>query len=158
MKKLRFLLAFILGGLLILVLFVMVSLVWKVRQYKAEKADYTRYTSPLSSDTVKDICLKLALSDQDDRCRAGAVVYAPEFFDDVKEHFRSMPKEIATQEEVDKILGEYKMRCSQPTKLSTGKIYYRCLYDLHGDEVSIISVYFHGDGTIDYIMASTGGS
>lgn len=152
------LLFFILACVVILVLSIVIPLVQRVSQYKLEREDYTRYTTPLASDTVVDLCNKLDLSENDRRCNSGAVVYAPDFFDDIKEHFRNLPKEKATQEEVDETLGDYKMRCSHPTKLSTGKVYYRCLYDLRGDEVSIISIYFHGDGTIDYIMASTGGS
>lgn len=158
MKKRHLLIALTLVSIVILVIFVVIPLVQQVRQYKTEREDYTRYSTPLSSDTVKDICSKLGLSEQDPRCNAESVVYAPEFFDDIKEYFKNMPEEKATQAEVDKTLGLYKMRCSQPTKLSNGKIYYRCLYDLRGDEVSIISVYFHSNGTIDYIMANTGGS
>lgn len=158
MKKNHLLVTFILGCVVLLVLLVGLPLTQQLRQYKSEKEDYTRYTTPLTVETVKDICFQLGLTEQDNRCKSEAIVYAPEFFTDIKEYLRNLPKEKATQEETDKILGPYLLRCSQPSKLSNGKIYYRCLYDLRGDEVSIISIYFLQDGTIDYIMTTTGSS
>jgi len=158
MKKRHLIIGLVLGCIVILLTLVVIPLVQQVRRYKAEREDYTRYTTPLTLDTVKDICSKLGLPGQDALCNGETPVYAPDFFDDIKEYFRNLPKEKAMQEEVDRILGPYKIRCSQPTTLSSGEIYYRCMYDLRGDGVSIISVYFHNDGTIDYIMASTGGS
>jgi hypothetical protein len=158
MKKRHLVIGLLLGCIVIFLTLEVIPLVQQVRRYKAEKADYTRHTTPLTMDTVKDICSKLGLPGQDARCNGETAVYAPEFFDDIKEYVRNLPKEKATQEEVDRILGPYKIRCSQPATLSSGKIYYSCLYDMRGDGVSIISVYFHGDGTIDYIMASAGSS
>ena len=139
-------------------LFIIIRLYLPLVQYEKEKADYTKHTTPLSSNVVTDICLKLSLSNQDKRCQPGMIVYAPEFFDDIKGYFRNLPKEKATKEEVDRILGPYLLDCEPLTRLGNGKQYFRCLYDLRGDQATKILVYFNADNSIDYLMTSSGGS
>lgn len=131
--------------------------------YKKEMAlqaadDYKSKTTPLSAEVVQDLCNKLDLPAQDWRCQPEAIVYAPEFFEDIKGYLRNLPRTSSNQAEVDELLGDYKIKCSTPQKYRYTSVAYDCLYDLHGDRVSIIVIYFTDNGTIDHYHASTGSS
>jgi len=131
--------------------------------YKKEIAlqaadDYKSKTSPLAEDVVQDLCNKLDLPAQDWRCQPETIVYAPEFFDDIKSYLRNLPPALSNREEVDKLLGPYLLSCDPPQVINNFGKPYRCLYDIHGDDVSIIGVYFAEDGSINRVHASTGGS
>lgn len=130
----------------------------QVNERDRQAADYTSKTSPLTVEVVQDLCTKLALPANDKRCQPGTTVYAPEFFLDIKSYVRGLPKEKSNQEEIEKLLGSYKRECSLPTEARNSEVSYRCIYDLRGDEVSIISVSYRKDGSCDHIRASTGGS
>lgn len=137
---------------------ILIPFVKQVNERDRIAADYTTKTTPLKADVVQDICKKLELSLQDKRCEPGVTVYAPEFFDDIKSYLHNLPDDKSNSEEVDKILGPYKFACDPPTpSLNSGKPF-RCLYDLRGDEIAIIGVYFNKNGTIDHVRASAGGS
>jgi hypothetical protein len=141
-----------------LFLFIVLPLYLKALQYKQEKADYTKHSTPLEAEVVSDICTKLAISSQDKRCQQGAVVYAHEFFEDIKQYFRDLPDERSTKEEVDLVIGSYQLECEPLIRESSGKEYFSCIYDLRGDWYARISIFYTKEGEIDYIMTSLGGS
>ncbi|MBN1370926.1 MAG: hypothetical protein JW987_03120 [Anaerolineaceae bacterium] len=128
------------------------------KEWNRRAADYKSKTSPLSAEVVQDLCNKLDLPAQDWRCQPQAIVYAPEFFDDIKSYLRNLPRTSSNQAEVDALLGDYKIQCSTPQQYRYTSVAYDCLYDIHGDSVSIIAVDFTKDGTIEHVSASTGGS
>ena len=51
------------------------------------KSDFSLYTTPLDPKVVQDICGKF-LSVDDPRCEPGEVVYAPEFFPEIRRYFQ----------------------------------------------------------------------
>ena len=140
-----------------LILFI-ISLHLKALQYKKDMVDYTKHSTPLAAEVVADICTKLNISTQDNRCQQEAIVYAPEFAEDIKRYFRDLPEESATKGEVDRVLGPYLLECGPIVRESSGKEYFSCMYDLRGDWYARIAIFFKKGGEIDYIMTSSGGS
>lgn len=141
-----------------LFLVVILPLHLQALEYTREKSDYTKHSTPLEARVISDICIKLAISNQDKRCQPGAVVYAPEFFEDIKRHFRDLPDKRSTKEEVDRMIGPYQLECEPLIRESSGKEYFSCIYDLRGDWYARISIFYTKGGKIDYIMTSIGGS
>ncbi len=152
--KLLSALAIILGCYLLVVQ----PLVEYDKEWNRRAADYKSKTSPLTSEVVQDMCSKLDLPAQDWRCQPEAIVYAPEFFEDIKNYLRNLPPSSSNQEEVDRLLGNYKIMCTAPQQYRYTSVAYDCIYDIHGDNVSIIGVDFTKDGVIEHVSASTGGS
>lgn len=140
------------------VLYVGISLVQKTLAYNKEKADFTRNTSPLATVVIQDMCSKFAIPEADARCQPGATVYAVEFFDDIKTYFRGLPKERATVDEVERLLGPYQIYREPITRRSDGTGYYYISYDLKGDQVHRINCKFDEDGSLVDIMTTEGGS
>lgn len=133
---------------------IVIAFLWHMHRLGVEKSDYTKRTTPLAETVVADLCEKLTLPEDDPRCQPGATVYAPEFLDSIKRYFNKLPAEKANQEEVDRVLGEYfYTRYIWPETKE-----YSRYYDLRGDHVAIIVVFFEANGTINHIIASVGGS
>lgn len=119
----------------------------------AYRDNYKLHTTPLSQTVVDDLCSKLGLKDTSPRCEPGAVVYAPELFDEIKLYFRDLSRPEKTYETVQKVLGPYLVACEAPDFEG----YFRCRYDLQGD--SVYPLFFDFDQTGHYwqIIAHTGG-
>ena len=145
-------------GLVVVFLLVGLPVLNKVIAYERENRDYTLHTTPLKSEVIRDICEKFEISDEDPRCIPGAKVYAPEFFADIKAFIRSLPQEKANAEEVQRLLGEYEVYREPITRLNDGTEYFTITFDLRGDSVYPIDVWFTGNGTFKKIMANAGGS
>jgi hypothetical protein len=113
-------------------------------------------TTPLDPAVVQDMCAKLDLRPGDKRCREGAIVYAPDFFPEIKSVFRSSDE--ATYDQVQELFGKYQYECEDPvyTK-STDRITFNCYYDLHTDRRYRFSFMFRDDGKLLRIYASRGG-
>ena len=120
----------------------------------AKSSDYTKITTPLSSETLADICKKFELDKGDKRCQVNAVVYGPDFFDDITTYFRKVSKKDATFELVQSKLGSYFEDCDNPDNEG----FYRCYYDLRGDGIYSIVVFFNKDNVYYRIIANVSGS
>jgi hypothetical protein len=132
----------------------LVSLVYRYDASAAERNDYTKITTPLPQDVTDDICTKFKLDPIDERCLPESVVYGPDFFEDIKEYFRKLPDQEATLQTAEDRLGTYLVACENPNDEG----HYRCQYDLRGDGLYPISIYFTKEGYIYRVMANIGGS
>jgi hypothetical protein len=128
-----------------------------IKEYRTQTAyrdDYTNFTTPLSKEVVNDICAKLNIEETSKNCLPGAVVYGPDFFDEIKMYFNEFPAEKKTYESVGNILGTYLVLCD--TKSSQGD--FGCYYDLRGDKRYEILFLFDKNGFYYDVIANTGGS
>jgi hypothetical protein len=116
--------------------------------------DYTKITTPLPRNIAEDICVKFEISSEDPRCSGDTVVYAPDFFSDIKMYFNKLPEESSTYEMVQGKLGAYLIRCSEPDNEG----YYQCRYDIRGDGIYPISIHFNKENRYYQIFANAGGS
>lgn len=128
-----------------------------VKEYETQVAyrdDYTNFTTPLSKDVIDDVCTKLNIQRGSKNCLPGAVVYGPDFFDEIKAYFNNLPEDKKTYEHVEQILGKYQIVCIKVN--SKGE--YSCDYDLRGDKRYRIAFFFYENGFYYRIMANKGGS
>ncbi len=128
-----------------------------MKQYEtriAYREDYKLHTTPLPKTVVEDVCLKLSIKNSSENCRSDAVIYAPEFFDEIKSHFNDLPDQSKTYGAVQDKLGVYLIRCEKPALDGN----YRCTYDLRGDEIYPFFFYYDKEGFYYQIMANIGGS
>ena len=116
--------------------------------------DYTLHTTPLPQSVVDDLCLKFGIEASSEHCQPGAIVYGPDFYDEIKSYFRNLPREDRTYEVVQDKLGAYLLHCEKPHQDGG----YRCTYDLRGDKVYRIGIYFDENDFYWQVQASTGGS
>jgi len=154
---------FVLIGLLIgviigVLVYIIIPLISMNIEYKRELADVTRNTTPLTAEVVEDICIKFSIQADDPRCQPGATVYSREFFPDIKSYLYDLPKDQANEEEVSKLLGLYEYYREPMTHVSDGPDYYRVWYDLRGDHVYRLVIFYREDGSIKEIMSTGGGS
>jgi hypothetical protein len=119
-----------------------------------EQSDYTKITTPLSTDVTHDLCVEFEISLTDRRCQSGAVVYGPDFFPDIKSYLLALPKQDATYQTVEDKLGVYKISCEKPNNEG----HYRCKYDLRGDGIYPIAIFFTKEGFYYEIIANTNSS
>jgi len=155
--------AFVLIGLLIgvmicVLVYIIIPLISMNIEYKRELADVTRNTTPLTAEVVEDICKKFSIQADDPRCQPGATVYSRQFFPDIKSYLYDLPKDQANEEEVSKLLGLYEYYREPMTRVSDGPDYYRVWYDLRGDHVYRLVIFYREDGSIKEIMSTGGGS
>jgi hypothetical protein len=113
-------------------------------------------TSPLDQDVIKDICLKFALPSDDPRCQPGSQVYAPDFFGVITRAFRPTDGVSSTYDEVQEKLGKYQFDYNPPVTTGDGLTYFRAWYDLKGDRVYPIVMFFYADGRLWRIIADVG--
>lgn len=123
-------------------------------QRVAEQLDYTKITTPLPRNIVDDICSKFELEANDVRCVPDSVVYGPDFFHDIKVYLNGLPKHETAMDIVQDKLGAYLVRCGKPDNDGI----YSCRYDLRGDGIYPIFVYFNKEGHIYRVIANTSGS
>jgi hypothetical protein len=94
------------------------------------KVNYKSYTTPLSKEVVEDVCLKLEIQATSEDCVPTAIVYGPDFFDEIEAYFRLRPAgRERTYEFIQDKLGAYWVGCEPPTPSKD----YLCVYDLRGD-------------------------
>jgi hypothetical protein len=121
---------------------------------QATNSDYELHTTPLPLNVVEDICLQLEIESQNESCKPGAVVYAPELFDELKTYFRNLPNQDKTYTVVQNKLGIYLVNCDRTN--SEGN--FSCRYDLRGDGAYTVAFFFDKDGFYWQIIANVGGS
>lgn len=120
----------------------------------AYRDNYKLHTTPLATDVVADLCLKLNITESSEHCQPNAVVYAPDLFDEIKTYFKNLPDKDKTYDTVQDYLGSYLVSCHKTT--SDG--HYACKYDLRGDSIYPIAFFFNENDTYFRIIANTGGS
>ncbi len=123
---------------------------------RIRKGDLSQYTKPLDRKTIDDVCGQFEL-DGDQRCVAGKVVYAPDFFSVILSSFE---RGESTHEDVRAKLGHYEYGCDRPTYVpSLDHTYYWCSYDLQGDRVFPIGIKYEirgGQEIVTGIVATIG--
>jgi hypothetical protein len=120
----------------------------------AYRDNYKLHTTPLPETVVDDLCLKLNLKETSKHCKPGAVVYAPDFFDEMKMFFKNLPEQDQTYDTVQNKLGSYLVFCEAPDFEG----YFRCSYDFRGDHVYPVFFYFDKRNFYHEIIANIGGS
>jgi hypothetical protein len=113
-------------------------------------------TTPLDPAGVKELCQTFALPDDDPKCRPGAEVYAPDFFGVISETFQPKEGEWATYDQVQSKLGKYQYKYEPPVTQADGLTYFRARYDLQGDRIYPIVMWFYGDGELWRLTADIG--
>ncbi len=120
-KLIKFVLV-IISGVLALVagLFITTTLVLTWSSAK----DYLTWkdkTTPLPHEVVEDLCQKFELTETDERCQEGATIYAPEFFDVIKDAFTPLQDRVPGYDDVESKLSEYKYNQEPVTIVSDGQ-------------------------------------
>jgi hypothetical protein len=105
-------------------------------------------TKPLDTIVVQDLCKKFELPLDDRRCQADAIVYAPDFFGTIRQTFFPENRNWATFEEVERVLGKYKFKQEPLVTTGDGLKYFVARYDLKGDRIYPITIFFHEDGKV----------
>jgi hypothetical protein len=121
-----------------------------------DKLNWRAHTSPLSQDVIDDLCLKFKLPTNDPRCQPGARVYAPDFFSVIRATFQPKNGPWATYDEVQLKLGKYQFTYDPPVTTGDGLTYFRAHYDLRGDQVFPITMFFYADGKLWRLIADVG--
>ncbi|MBN1874148.1 MAG: hypothetical protein JXA33_07945 [Anaerolineae bacterium] len=107
-------------------------------------------TAPLDAVVIQELCQKLSLSVQDERCQSEAVVYSIDFYDDIGQPFEYG---VTTYQDVQALFGAYQYECDARVITADGYAYFRCLYDFKGDRMFPVSFRFSGDNDVlDQIM------
>ncbi|WP_423222634.1 hypothetical protein [Candidatus Amarolinea aalborgensis] len=118
---------------------------------RLRKPDLSKYTTPLDSDTIQDICTAFELRDNR-LCTQDGPVYAPDFFPIILSTFE---RGVSTRDDVKAKLGRYEYGCELPTYVPSLELtYYVCSYDLNGDRVFPV-VIFYLDNDIVWRMTGT---
>jgi hypothetical protein len=150
---------FLIIGFLLIVLIILSPLIYGLvieMLTLPHRISWRDRTSPLKVEVIQDLCQKFNLSDQDPRCKTGTVVYAPEFFQPIRSDFIHSNGESVTYDYVQEKLGRYQYGCSSMiTEHSTGVEYFSCSYDLQGDRVYPIGIFYYSTGHIWRFFADT---
>jgi hypothetical protein len=120
----------------------------------AYRNNYKLHTTPLPQTVVDDMCFKLNLKATSEHCRSDMVVYAPDFFEEIKAYFNNLPDQSKTYDAVQDKLGTYLVSCETPDPDGM----YVCHYDLKGDGIYPVAFFFDKHNRYYRIIASTGGS
>ena len=101
--------------------------------------DLSKYTTPLDSETIQDICMNFEIKDNR-LCTQDRPVYAPDFFPIILSTFE---RGVSTRDDVKAKLGRYEYGCEPPTYVPRLELtYYRCAYDLNGDRVFFVGIWY----------------
>jgi len=119
--------------------------------------DWKKETTPLPRDTIVALCKNLSLNNQHPLCNGSKGVYAKDFAETFELTFLPENGNPATYQAVEKAIGDYNIECKPVVHLpASGYSYFRCFYDLNGDEYWIYSFYFyHPDETLFSIRAGS---
>jgi hypothetical protein len=99
-------------------------------------------TSPLPLETIDILCNNFEIDENHKLCDGEKDIYSWDFSDIFQDSL--LPKEgnPATYEEVERTLGVFKYECEPVVHQADGLSYFRCSYDLIGDRIHHISIYF----------------
>jgi hypothetical protein len=121
-----------------------------------DKLNWRAHTSPLSQDVTDDLCLKFKLPSNDPLCQPGSRVYAPDFFNVIRATYQPKNGSWATYDEVQQKLGKYQFLYEPPVTTGNGFTYFVAHYDLKGDQVFPIVMFFYADGRLWRLIADVG--
>lgn len=120
---------------------------------RLRKPDLSKYTTPLTSEVVQDICEQFAVKEAE-LCKQTGPVYAPDFFPMILSSFQ---REVSTRRDVEAKLGRYEYACEPPTYVSSlDASYYRCSYDLNGDRVFPVVMWYYENDVLWQVTATIG--
>ncbi len=105
--------------------------------WSQENNPYTvpwKYTDPLPTGVINDLCKTFDLSQEDRRCSGEQAVFATDFSGEIDEMVKN--GELLTFSDWDSTFGEYQTYCSHSTPE------YQCDYDFHGDDIFLVVVVF----------------
>ena len=102
----------------------------KVDQFLTRGVPWEEITTPVKPEVAQDMCQQLRIPREDRRCQAGAVVWAPDFFPEI----RGLRAWVSSYDDIQARLGKYQYYCEAPVTSSSGT-YVFCHYDLVGDRV-----------------------
>lgn len=148
---------FILIGVLLSVLIILSPYIYGVAieiVSLPHQLSWRNRTAPLRAEVIRDLCQKFNLSDKEFRCKTDAVVYAPEFFQTIRRDFIHSNGETVTYDYVQEKLGRYQYECSPMITERTGAEYFICSYDLQGDHVYPIGIFYYSNGYLWRFFAS----
>lgn len=121
-----------------------------------EMLSWRAKTTPLDPEVITDLCSRFGLRADDQQCEPGAEVYAPDFFGVVRGAFQPSSGPWATYDEVQEKLGEYQYRYESPVTTGDGLTYFVAGYDLRGDRVYPIVMFFYENGRLWRLIADVG--
>lgn len=111
--------------------------------------------TPLTSEVVDDVCVKLEIASDDWRCNHSREVYTVDFFDAIHKKFDPTEKGSYTHDEVRQLIGEYEYSCSDKSQNKDIK-YYECLYEFNSDGIFQFRIYyFNVDNSIKRVATFT---
>lgn len=138
---------------MVLIIGMCIGSCWLIRAYGSYSAQQKirALTTPLAPEVVQTLCLKFELPATDKRCRAGAVVYAPDFYADLGRLFEYGE---STYAEVQAVFGVYQYKCESRERVAAqGYSVFRCWYDFHGDQMfPMVFEFALDDETLEGIM------
>jgi hypothetical protein len=120
------------------------------------KLNWKEKTTPLDPAVVKDLCATFSLPSEDPKCKPNSVVYAPDFFGVVRETFAPSDGVWATYDQVQEKIGKYQYHYELPITTGDGFTYFVVGYDLQGDRVYPIAMFFYEDGRLWRLVADVG--
>lgn len=116
--------------------------------------DWKERTTPLPQSTIATLCENFNLNQDHKLCSGKKVVYGPDFNEIIRTTFQ--PR-VATFNDVDEKIGMFKQECYPVVHQDDGFSYFRCRYDLRGDEEFIIGIIFtYPDNAVFRIMTPMG--
>lgn len=145
----------VIGASLLLCRLIGTTALYGLYEYR-DATHWREKTSPLDQSVINDICLKFAIPSDDVRCQPNAQVYAPDFFGVITRDFQQHDTDWATYEEVQKRIGKYQFAYEPPVTTGDGLTYFVARYDLKGDRVYPIVMFFYSDGKLWRIIADVG--
>jgi hypothetical protein len=120
---------------------------------RLRKPDLSKYTTPLTAETIQDICMGFELKDNR-LCTQDRPVYAPDFFPIILSTFE---RGVSTRDDVKAKLGRYEYGCEPPTYVPRLRMtYYVCSYDLNGDRVFPVVISYLDSDVVWRMTATIG--
>jgi hypothetical protein len=108
----------------------------------------------MPENIAREVCKILEIEKISEHCNGNKSVYAPDFFDEIKDYFNNVPQEKRTYDFVNEKIGAYLQYCGEPSPEG----YYSCRYDFIGDSKYTFSFYFDKNNYYYEVIASAGGS
>lgn len=127
------------------VLFTLCAFLYMVVIFYPSGPDYET-TEPLDELTKFNLCHKLEISVDDERCAKGHDTYSNAFNREI--HKLIEAGKLETHDEWLSLFGAYETRCQE----RKNKQYYVCRYDFKGDKFLYISVFYNQDESVDEVF------
>jgi hypothetical protein len=145
----------------VIVLFSSILIIGNIDTY-IHRNDWKDRTSPLPVLTIRTLCKNFELANTSPLCEENKNIYSRDFYKAIIAYFRPYENEkntvgTATYSLVEENIGEYKIKCESVTTNSDGFSNFRCFYDIRGDNVFIMVIWFtYPDNLVFRIMTPMG--